>query len=96
MSVLVEANHVFLIVLLIIYSIWLYFRRKERGLLYMALGFAFLLSSTAVQMVYSLMPYYGVQVNIATLRFIELGSLALFVCFTVSTIIALKKISTKN
>lgn len=92
-SILIELNYIFLSLLLMIYSAWRYSRRRERSMLYLTLGFTFLALSTTLQMIKSLIWFYGTQVNILMLRFLELGGLALFACFTISTIIALREIS---
>lgn len=87
-----EFSYVFFSVLLTAYAMWRYFMRRERGRFYLSLGFMFLTSSTMLQLVKSLIWIHGSQVNITTLRLLELGSLAFFACFIISAIIALREI----
>lgn len=89
---LVELNYVFFSFLLVVYIAWRYSKRRERGLLYLTLSFIFLASSTTLQMLNSLIWVYGTQPSVTMLRLLELNSLALFACFTISAIIALGKI----
>lgn len=90
---LIETNYVFLSLLLLIYSVWHYLKRKERGWLYLTSGFTFLTASTTLQLINSLIWLHGIQANRITLRLLELAGLALFACFTICTIMALRKIS---
>jgi len=90
---LVELNYALFSFLVVAYSLWRYFKRREKGVLYLTLGFTFLALSATLQMLNSLI-WYGIPLNIK--KFLELGSLALFACFTITTIIAIRKISAKN
>jgi hypothetical protein len=90
---LTEFSYVFFSLVLTAYAMWSYFMRRERGLFYLSLGFTFLTSSTILQLVKSLIWLHGSQVNITTLRLMELGSLALFAFFIICTIVALKKMA---
>jgi hypothetical protein len=90
---LIELNYVLFSSLVLVYSLWRYFKRKERGMLYLTLGFTFLALSTTLQMLNSLI-WYGTPAIL--IRVLELSSLALFACFTITTIITLRKISAKN
>ena len=89
---LVELNYVFFSFLLVIYSVWRYHKLRERGLLYLTLSFIFLASSTTLQMLNSLIWFYGIPFTILMLRLLELSPLAFFTCFTVCNIIALGRI----
>jgi len=89
---LIELNYVFLSLLLVIYGAWRYYKHRKKHLLYFTLSFTFLALSAIVQMLSSTIWLYGIQVNIITLRLLKLGGLALFACFTISSIIALKTV----
>lgn len=89
---LIELNYVFFSLLLMIYSVWLYFKRRERCMFYLTLCFTFLTLSTMLQVLNSLTWVYGTQ-PIIVLRLLELGGLALFACFTITAIITLRKMS---
>lgn len=93
---LVEFNYVFFSLLLVIYSAWRYFERRERGILYLTLCFTSLALSTTLQMLNSLIWIYEIRANITMLRLLELSGLALYASFTICTIITLKKIIRKN
>jgi len=60
-------------------------------MLYFTLDFTFLALSAIVRMLSSTILVYGIYFNILVLRLIELSSLALFACFAICAIIALKK-----
>jgi len=94
-KMLIELNYVFFSLLLVIYSAWRYFKRKERYMLYLTLCFTFLTLSTSLQLLNSLTWVYRTQPIIA-LRLLELGGLALFACFTICAIITLRKMSKVN
>jgi len=89
---LVELNYVLFSLLLVVYSAWHYFKTREKHLLYLTSCFTFLALSAMLQMLSSTMWVYGVQVDVKILRLLKLGGLALFACFTVSSIVALKTI----
>jgi hypothetical protein len=91
----IEFSYFLFSLLLTAYAMWRYFMRRERGLFYLSLGFTFLTTSIILQLVESLIWIYGSQVNITTLRLLELGGLALFACFAVFVVLALKEISKK-
>jgi len=93
MSALIELNYLFFSLPLLIYSAWRYSKRRERNMLYLTLGFAFLSASTTLQLINSLIWLYGIQVNITIQRLLELAGLAFFACFTITAIIALREIS---
>ncbi len=93
MSALIELNYLFFSLLLLIYSAWRYSKRRERSMLYLILGFAFLSASTALQLINSLIWTYGISVSLIMLRLLELLGLAFFACFTISIIIALRELS---
>ena len=91
---LVELNYVFFSLLLVIYSMRRYFKQQKRHMLYFTLSFTFQALSAIFQMLSSKMVYLGIYFNLTVLRLLELSSLALFACFTICTIIALKKTQT--
>jgi len=88
---LVELNYVFLSLLLVIYGVWRYFKERKRHMLYFTLSFTFLTLSAIFQMLSSMLIYLGIYFNVTVLRLLELGGLALFACFTICAIIALRK-----
>jgi len=92
---LVELNYIFFSLLLMVYSVWRYFKRRERRLLYLTLGFTFLTLSTLLQILSSSGWFYISQFKIPY-RLLELGGLALFAGFVISSVIALKEISKKT
>lgn len=85
---LVELNYVFFSCLLLVYSAWHYFKRRERGQLYLTMCFTFLALSAVFQLIES-----QILAHRTVLRLLELGGLALFTCFTICTIITIRKIS---
>jgi len=87
---LIELNYVFLSLLLLIYCAWGYSKQRKKHLLYFALCFTFLTSSALFQTLNATLPY-GIYFNVTVLRVLELSGLALFVCFTICAIIALRK-----
>ena len=89
---LVELNYVFFSLLLVIYSAWRYFKRRERGILYLTLCFTFLTLSTMLQMLNSLIWVYEIRASITMLRLLEVSGLGLYAGFTTCAIIALRKI----
>lgn len=89
-QMLIELNYVFLSLLLLIYCAWRYLKQRKKHLLYFALCFTFLTFSTVFQTLNSTLPY-GIYFNVMVLRLIELSALALFLCFTICSIIALRK-----
>jgi hypothetical protein len=89
-QMLIELNYVFFSLLLLIYCIWRYLKQRKKHLLYFALCFTFLTLSAIFQTLNSTLPY-GIYFNVTVLRFLELSGLALFVCFTICAIIALRK-----
>ena len=93
---IIELNYIFLSFLLVVFSAWYYFKQKERGLLYLTLGFTFLALSATLQMLNSQIWIYEILNSVITLRLLELGGLAFFVCFTICAIIALRKIFAKT
>lgn len=88
----IEFSYFLFSLLLTAYAMWRYFIQRERGLFYISLGFTFLTTSTILQLVESLIWVY---VNITTLRLLKLSGLALFTCFAVLVVLALKEISKK-
>jgi len=89
-QMLVELNYVFFSLLLLIYCTWRYFKQKDKHSFYFTLSFTFLTLSAIFQTLSSILPY-GIYFNVTVLRLLELSGLALFACFTISAIIALKK-----
>lgn len=89
-QMLIELNYVFFSLLLLVYSAWRYFKQRKKHLLYFALCFTFLTLSSIFQTLNSTLPY-GIYFNVTVLRLLELSGLALFACFTICAIIALKK-----
>lgn len=89
-QMLVELNYVFFTLLLVIYSAWRYYKQRKRPLLHSTLCFTFLALSAIFQTASSTI-VYGIYFNVTVLKFLELSSLALFACFTICAIIALKK-----
>jgi hypothetical protein len=85
---LIELNYVFFSCLLVVYSVWRYFKRREISRLYLTLCFTFLALSTVFQLIES-----QILAHRTVLRLLELGGLALFTCFTICTIITIRKIS---
>jgi len=90
---LIELNYVFFSLLLVIYGAWRYFKRKEKHMLYLTLSFTFLALSAIIKML--TLPIL-VYINVKVLRLLELTSLGLFACFTIFTMIALRRISAKT
>ena len=88
---LIELNYVFFSLLLVIYGAWRYYKQRKRHLLYFTLSFTFLTLSVIFEMLSSTLVYLGIYFNVTVLRLLELGGLALFACFTICAIIALKK-----
>lgn len=86
-KMLIELSYVVFSLLLVIYSVWRYYKRRERILLYLTLSFTFLASSTTLQLIRSLILAHRV-----VLRVLELASLGMFACFIVLIIIALEEI----
>jgi len=90
-QILVELNYISFSLLLVIYTLWRYFKQqKTKHFFYFILSFTFLTLSAIFQALNSILPY-GIYFNVTMLRLLELGGLALFVCFTICAIIALKK-----
>ena len=90
---LIELNYVFFSLLLVIYSGWHYFRRKNKHLLYPTISFTFLALSATVQLLISpKLVVYIIPFNAPVLKLLRLGGLALFACFTIFAVIALRKI----
>jgi len=89
---LIELNYVVFSFLLAVYSARSFFKRREKHLLYVTLSFTFLAFSATVQMLNSLIGGYGTQ-PIVILRLLKLGGIALYACFAISAIIALKEYS---
>jgi len=88
---LVELSYIFFGLLLMIYSIWRYYKQRKSHLLYFTLSLTFLALSATFQMLSSATVYLGIYFNVSMLKLLELGGLALFACFTICAIIALKK-----
>jgi len=88
---LVELSYVFFSFLFVIYSVWCYFKRKDKHLLHLTLCLAFLAMSVTFQMFSTTVWFY--RTPIAIRRFLELSGLALYTGFTVCTILVLRKIS---
>lgn len=88
---LIELNYVFLSLLLVIYGAWRYYKQRKRHLLYFIPSFTLLMLSVIFQMLSSTLIYLGIYFNVTVLRLLELSGLALFACFTICAIIALKK-----
>ena len=88
---LVELNYALFSLLLVAYSLWRYLKQRKGYLLYFTLGFTFLASSTTLQMLNAIARSYGIYLNVALLRLLELGGLALFAGFTICVMIALRK-----
>jgi len=93
--VLVELNFVLFSFALLFYSAWHYFKRRDRYLFYLTLCFTFLALSNTLQMFISMAWIYNVPINLTALRLLELGVLALYACFTICAIEALRKILEK-
>ena len=89
-SIQVELTYAFFSLVLLIYSGWRYSKRKEKKLLYPTVSFAFLALSTIVRM-FSSTILVG-RIDAKVIKLLELGGLALFACFTICAIIALRKI----
>lgn len=90
--ILAERNCIFFSLLLVVYSVWRYFKQRKTHMLYFTLSFVFLTLSATLLMLSSTMYFYGIYFNISMLKLLELSGLAFFVCFTICTVIALKKI----
>jgi len=88
---LVELNYVFFSFVLLLCSILYYLKRKNRYLLYLTLCFTFLMLSNILQVFISMPWILGIA-----FRFLELGALALYACFTICTIITLRIILKKS
>lgn len=89
---LIEVNYVVFSLLLTVYSIRSYYKQREKHLLYVTLSFTFLALSATAQMLNSLIGGYGTQ-PIVIVRLLKLGGIALYACFAISAIIALKEYS---
>lgn len=92
-EMLVELNYVIFSVLLLIYVSWRYFKQRKSGLRYLALSSVFLILSTTVRMIGSQESIYGIPTNLALKRLVELGGLALFTCFTIAAVVAIRRMS---
>ncbi|MDH5733090.1 MAG: hypothetical protein OEY88_04825 [Candidatus Bathyarchaeota archaeon] len=90
-KMLIELNYVFFSLILVIYSAWHYFRKRNRHLLYFTLSLTFLALSATFQMLSSTLIHLGIYLHVTVSRLLELGGLALFACFTIGAIIALKR-----
>ena len=89
-QMLVEMSFILSSLLLLVYSIWRYLKiRKNKQSSYFILSFVFLTFSAIFQAFNSILPY-GIYFNVTVLRLFELGALALFACFTISAVVALK------
>jgi len=91
-KMLIELNYIFFSLILVIYSAWHYFRKRNRHLLYFTLSLTLLALSATFQMLSLTLIYLGIYFNVTALRLLELIGLALFACFTICVIVALKKI----
>jgi len=89
-QMLVELNYIFFSLLLVVYTVWRYFKQQNKRFFYFTLSFTFLTLSAIFRALNSILPY-GIYFNVTVLRLLELFALALFACFTVCAIIALKK-----
>jgi len=89
---LIELSYVFLGVLLVIYGVWLFLKRKQKVTVYLAVCFAFLTLSILFQTFASTWWIYVMHLKIQH-RFIELTGLAFFACFAITAILALTKLS---
>ena len=90
---LIELNYVFFSLLLVIYGAWRYFKRKDKYLFYLTISFTFLALSAIVQTLTSpKLAIYIIPFDTPVLKLLQLGGLALFACFTICTIISLRKI----
>lgn len=92
----IELSFVLFSLLLVIYSAWCHHKRGSKGYLHLTLSFGFLTLSTTLQMIISLMWTYGVSDSIVLIRLLELLALALFSCFTITAVVALRKICKDN
>jgi len=91
---LIELNYTFFSLLLVAYGAWRYYKQRKRHMLYFTLSFTLLTLSAIFHTLSSKMVYLGICINLTLLRFLELGGLALFACFTIFAIIALKETRT--
>jgi len=89
-EMLIELNYVLFSLLILIYCIWRYFKQQNKRFFYFTLSFTFLTLSAIFRALNSILPY-GIYFNVTVLRPLELFALALFACFTICAIIALKK-----
>ncbi len=87
----IELSFVLFSLLLVIYSAWRYLKRGTRGLLYLTSSFGFLMLSTTLQMITSLIWNYGISATVTLMRLLELCGLAFFACFTITAVVALGK-----
>lgn len=94
-QMLVEFNFVLFSFILLFYSARHYFKRKDRYLFYLTLCFTFLALSNTLQMFTSIAWVYNIQINLIILKLLELVVLALYACFTICAIVALRKILEK-
>jgi len=83
-----ELSYVLFSLLLVIYSAWRSFKRRERNMLYMTLGFTFLTLSITLLMLDS---FVWFPATVTMLRLLEVSGLGLYACFIVCAIVALKK-----
>jgi hypothetical protein len=84
---LIELGYVFFGFLLIAYCLWRYLKQKEKRLLYLALGFVFLLLSILSQMLTSTRWLYLIPLGVPVWQLIGLG---LFACFVITIVASLK------
>jgi hypothetical protein len=91
-SLVIELSYVLFSLLLLAYSTRQYFKQKQKGVLYLSMGFVFLTCSSTIQLITSLLWYYGIYLTITTSRLLDLTALTMFAIFTITTIIALGKI----
>jgi len=87
--VLIESAFILLSSLLMIYSAARYVKRRIKSILYFTVCFAFLTLSITLLLIDSLAWF---PATITMLRLIEITGLALYTCFIIIAIIALREI----
>jgi len=87
---LVELTVILFSLILAVYSTSRYLKAKIKSMLHFTVCFAFLTASTTLVLIDSLVWF---PATMTVLRLIEVASLALYTCFTIIMIIALRKLS---
>lgn len=87
---IVELSYLLLALALVIYSLWRYSRRREKGLLYLATALALLFLSLLFHQLSTTWWFY-IAVPVLTFRHLELVALGFFACFAIAAIMAVRE-----